>query len=67
MIAKDVTEPHDETIENVRGYQTFMLRKFTNTSLYNIQELEVAIHARARVRSHMYTHVRRVISTPISD
>jgi len=65
MIAKDVTEPHDETIENVRGYQTFMLRKSTNTSLYNIQELEAAIHA--RVRSHMYTHVRRVISTPISD
>lgn len=36
MIAKDETEPRDETIENVRGYQTFILRKSTNTSLHNV-------------------------------
>lgn len=56
MIAKDESEPRDETIdENVRGYQTFIRRKSTNTSPYNVQELEAAIHARARMRSHVYT------------
>lgn len=35
MIAEDETEPRDETIENVRGCQTFIFRKSTNTSLYN--------------------------------
>jgi len=25
MIAKDETKPRDETIENIRGYQTFIL------------------------------------------
>ena len=54
MIAKD-EKPHDETIENIRGYQTFILWKSTNTSLYNIQKLEVTVHARARMHSHVYT------------
>lgn len=53
MIAKDETKPRDETVENVRGYQTFILWKSTNTSLYNIQKLEVAVHA--RMHSHVYT------------
>jgi len=55
MIAKDETKPRDETIENIRGYQTFILWKSTNTSLYNIQKLEVTVHARARMHSHVYT------------
>lgn len=73
MIAKDETEPRDETIENVRAggrgesYQTFILGKSTNTAVYNTPDLEAAIHARVRMRSHVYTHVRRIISTPISD
>lgn len=64
MIAKDETEARDETIENVRGYQTFILRKSTNTSLYNTQDLGAAIHARvctyvcvACVRTCIHTFV----------
>lgn len=58
MIAKDESEPRDETIENVRGYQTFILRKSTNTSVCNIEELESGQYTHVQctyMRSHVYT------------